>query len=99
MSFGQFSGRFAGSSGQPTSHASPAKSCTCHSTLPVARSRAIRPSEDFAAGDVYASPVPMYRALRFGSMVGEFHTPDPDGPHNSVPMEFLRNILGFSGIV
>jgi hypothetical protein len=53
----------------------------------------------FAAGGVYASPVPTYNAPRFGSMVGEFHTPPPEGANCCVPLAFFVVALGASGMM
>ena len=53
----------------------------------------------FGAGVVYASPVPTYRAWRFGSMVGVFHTPPPAGAQRLTPFEFLETIFGTSAMI
>src|SRR5271170_4321764 len=84
---------------QPTTHASFSVACTDHRILPESRSSAMTASVFFAAGVVYASPVPTYSAWRFGSMVGALQIPPPAGAQRLVPFAFLETIFGISAMV
>ena len=53
----------------------------------------------FAAGCVYALPVPTYTRPRFSSIVGLLHTAAPAGDHCGVPFEFCPVCTGVSVIV
>src|ERR1044072_4364799 len=80
-------------------NASPAVNWRDHNSFPESRSNATNASLVRAAGSENESPVEMYTAFRFTSIVGDDHTPAPDGPHNCVPTEFFRTGFASSEIV